>query len=151
MNKLILLRETLKEDYPFILSSFLQSFRINSATGKDISKAVYFANQERLISSFLERDNSLVLSSKEDPELIYGYILFSALRNNPNIIPVIHYIYVKAAYRKMGFCDLMLKAVKEYANAPDNIPMAVTHQTKDSKEYLKKYKFIYNPYLLGGY
>lgn len=147
---LIKVKDSTDEDISFIIDSWLHNYRKKSDRTKDIPKGIYYSNQYKIISKIIERSRGFTIVDAKDPELIYAYIIFQAVKDNPNIIPIVHYVYVRASCRKMGFAKLLINKVKDYIGAPKNIPLAVTHQTKDSLYYLKNYKLIYNPYLLDS-
>jgi Acetyltransferase (GNAT) domain len=97
------LREGLKEDEPFIYSTWLKSLYYDNVIFREIDKPLYFTKYSKVIEAILDNKvvqvNCCVLS--ESSEVIVGYVIRHFDR--------LHYIYVKKAWRKNGIAKLLLK------------------------------------------
>ncbi len=140
------LREAEADDLNFILSSWLKSFRDAQRIPDQKSAVwfnwprpsneVFFNFQQKLIVRLLQRSKCLVAVNPEDLSQVYGFIVYE---NNPDII---HYVYVKSTFRKMGICKLLLsKSVEQPAPKYTHVTYAV--------EFLApKLNAEFNPYLI---
>lgn len=132
------LRSATEADVPFIFNSWLKSYR-GANSVKNITNPVYFEFQHKAIEKILQRSQVYVLCSPDDNSQVFGYIVCEKVEE----IPVLHYAYVKYAFRGMGLCKLLMS----HANLDKQIGGFYTHETHSSNKLLKDSKFVYNPYL----
>jgi hypothetical protein len=85
-----------ESDTNMILSDWLKSFR-RSPLATDMTNAVYFRGHEALVKKALKRSEIICAVNKEDPNHVFGWICFEK-----QSIPILHYLYVKEAFRKFG-------------------------------------------------
>lgn len=132
------IRSATESDVAFVFNSWLKSYR-NSNSCKSISNPVYFDFQHKVIEKLLARCVVLVVCEATDPSQIYGYIVYESVEG----IPILHYAYVKHAFRGMGICSML------FAEAQLNKDTGgfYTHETPSAMKLLVKSKFVYNPYL----
>jgi len=133
IEDLVILRAIEEEELSFVYHSWLHSLRAGSLHYKGIPSSVYYNNHKRKLYKVLDRSNTIVATPKDHPEIIAGYIVWED--KDP---AVIHYIYVKSDYRKMGLGSLFKEVA---ASGRDLIG---THRTID----VKGKGFTFNPYLL---
>lgn len=131
------------KDQNFIFNSWLKSNR-NSYHTKHVVNDIYFFEHKMIIQYLMDTSDFLVAVNPEDPDQIYGYICYEHIKDE---IPVIHYIYVKYTYRKLGIAkQLLTKAVPTF----DTDPVCISHFNKVVIDKLPgKDLLVYNPYLLG--
>ena len=115
-------------DTPFIFSSWLRSYA-SSAYGGDN----YYKRHHQVIEQLMARPGVRMLAAtpKEDPQTIIGW---SAQEDS-----VLHYVYVKEAFRRMGVATLL---VGEYDT--------ITHLTPYGLKWMQASKqetSVYDPYL----
>lgn len=141
----IKLREPTANDNSFIFNSWLQSFR-DSATVKGVPNTIYYKEQHRLIEGILANPNSKVAiaCNSEDPEQIYGYIVFDSFGLHEPL--VIHWIYCKHPFRNFGVGKLL----EQVALKSSPSVVTYTHSTKLTSKLLKNRTYIYNPYFIKG-
>ena len=134
----IVIREFRTEDIPFITNSWLTSFRDQSFFTRDIPKHIYFKCHGELASRILQRHTSLTLvaASKEDSDIIIGYLVTEKTRG----YDIVHYVYVKRAFNGLGICKLLFGAAGEFEYA--------SHLTRSGKSLIEKLDLKYCPYLL---
>ena len=139
MSELYKLRIANKDDFNFILSTWLKSYRSSRATN-NINNDIYYSMLDSKVKHVLNADNTLTLLAvnPEDDTQIYGYTVVQII----NVIPVLHYVYVKHSFRKFGIASHLLNTIEGF----NEIPTLITHEPKDVN-LLKKYKLVYNPYL----
>jgi hypothetical protein len=123
---------------PFIFNSWLKSYR-NANACKSISNPVYFDFQHKLIEKILKRSQVEMLCSPDDPTQVYGYIVSERIEG----VIVLHYCYVKYAFRGIGLCSMLMQHIKLDKQAGG----FYTHDTHAIVKVLGKSNFVYNPYL----
>lgn len=137
----IVVRQMEADDTAFVLSTWLTNFKFSSDFTKDVPQELYFKNQrpiaEKILSDFATAKYVAVLS--DEPQVILGYLIVG-LKDD---VPVLHYGYVKSAFRRMGIFWKLLKA----AGLFDAETVYVSHLTYDGKKLIDKYGWHYCPYL----
>lgn len=133
------IRSATEADVPFIFNSWLKSYRGSNAA-KNISNPVYFEFHHKLIEGLLKRSQVHVLCSPEDSSQVFGYLVHEVVDE----VIVLHYVYIKYAFRGMKLCSLLLK----HANIDASKGGFYTHDTHSSSKLLKNSKFVFNPYLV---
>jgi len=140
MNKLpIVIREATVDDAPFIFNSWLKSYK-DSDFARRVPNIIYFAEHHKLIEGLLSHCSIYVACSEEDSNQILGYIVASSFTGTP----IIHYIYIKHSFRKLGLATQLISSLS--LNKSNMI--AVTHWNKYATIASNKYHLVYHPYLL---
>ena len=107
----IVIRHWGDEDKPFIMSSWLRSFKSSRYAGP-IPNNMYWTVYAQAIEQILDRDGVKVLiaCNPEKESQIFGYIV---LEQNHEA-PVVHWLYIKQPFRGwgmarslMGFCHIL--------------------------------------------
>ena len=75
----------------------------------------------------------LMCVDKEDPEIIYGYVVWEQ--------DVVHWLYVKYAFRKMGLASYLLEMLPASAKRQHSI------QTKAGQHLIDKYESKLTPFI----
>lgn len=135
----IIVRKATPDDVPFIFSAWLKSYE-DSVVHAGISKTVYYANQHKLIEKLLRTSEVLIAVNASDDNQIYGFLVCERLQG----VFVIHYIYVKMMFRKLGVARTLLEATDWN---PEELA-AFTHWGKPASSISRKTNFIYHPYIL---
>lgn len=123
-------------DTGLIFNSWLKSYR-NSDFAKHQCNAVYFGSYKLIVQQLISRSLVYVACDPKDYTHVYGYIVYEELPKN-NLL--LHYVYVKHTYRKMGVAQKLLSHIKQTSN-----PVLVTHWGQSCKK-TDQTKFIYDPY-----
>lgn len=116
-----ILREAIELDMSFIRQSFTTSQREFGDNGQIDNKA-YFDWQYNRIRSILARPNLYIIiaCNPNDSNHIFGYIIAEYLDD----IPVIHYVYVKLAFRNSGIAKSLFKLINKDLGS---VPMIMTN------------------------
>ena len=133
----ITLREGVIEDAPFILNSWLKSYRVSNFA-RSMTNTVYYEGHHPVVRKILKRAKVTVACDPSHPSQIYGYIVHEMVED----IPVIHYCYVKHTFRNMGIASNLINSVKESDQAG-----VFTHHTKNAERIAPKHNLIHHPYL----
>lgn len=137
-------RSRTEGDHNFIFASWMRSFRSNSQWAKQISSGIYNTKHPKLINELLANSGSIVACSSDMPDQIFGFAIYQPSVEN---IAVIHWLYVKEIYRKMGVGNALFRETLMAANHDLKMPVAVTHDSRNLKWASEKYNLVYNPYL----
>lgn len=121
-----LIRKALPNDVPFITNSWLKSYR-DSREVQGIPNNQYFYHQHKLIEALVPRSIVIVAAMKSDPHIIMGWLCAEVA----DTALLLHYVYVKNDYRRMGIGSGMLRFVKEYEQPPAIITTHTTRLTRD--------------------
>lgn len=101
-----------------------------------VPREVYDAAQERRIKRVLARAAVRVVCDADAPEVVYGWACYEPGRPSR-----VHYVYVKAAWRRHGFARALLEPL-----GPDFVFTARTQLVEPLLGRLPRAQF--NPYLL---
>ena len=97
-----------------------------------------------VLKKILNKCTLLVACDPDDPDVIWGYVAFD--QENP----VLHFVYVKGAFRKMGIgTRLMDEAFKRCDGCWSQIgdhPVVVSHRTESLFKAWPNVKWRWNPY-----
>jgi GNAT superfamily N-acetyltransferase len=134
----IRLRPGTETDAPFAFNSWLKCYR-HSRLALQMQNEVYFSGHHKVIEGLLKNCSCIVACSPDDLSQIYGY----AVGEKRDGQLVVHFIYVKEAYRRLGIGLLLLKSLGYELGQP----YFFTQKTHAVEKYEKKYPIIYHPYL----
>lgn len=125
----------------FIFNSWLKSFHAAPAA-KAILPAIYFDAQHKLIEALLKRCTVLVACSSADSTQLMGYVVVEHMQE----VPVLHYAYVKHAFRGLGIAKMLMQNAAVTGNG------FYTHRTDAAIKLFDKRQsgLVYNPYLAYG-
>lgn len=133
IEDLVILRAIEEDELSFVYHSWLTSLRAGSPYHRSIPKTEYYDGQKQILYKILDNAHTIVATPKEHPSIIAGYIVWES--SEPAII---HYIYIKSDYRRMGLGSLLVEV------ASSGGKVVATHRTND----VKGKDFLFNPYLL---
>lgn len=130
------------KDSSFLYSTWLKSYR-QMPYAQNVSNETFFFHHKQTIEKILSNPNTIVkvICEDTDPNHIYGYSVIEKYGE----ASIIHYIYIKHAYRKLGLAKELLI---------DQIPLLgtkltfVSHESRHHKGLKDKFKIEYNPYLI---
>lgn len=129
-------------DTSFLLNSWLKSYYHSSYFCKRIREKIYYRFHHEVITRILGQPNTKVLIASDpiDTSVILGYLVY----NEFECKPLIHYAYVKGAFRQMGIATTLIKAAEL-----DLSIAQFTHWSFDCDEIVKKHpNMVYTPYLI---
>lgn len=128
------LREPKKNDISFIYSTWLKSYHYDSWT-KNIAKSIFFDHYKLIIDEILLTAQIKVACSKDDEDIILGYLVFED--------QILHYCFVKDAFRGYGIATNLVKS------SLNSNTYEISHRTHSLLNIIRDRKdFIYNPFKL---
>lgn len=99
------------DDVPFVFDSWLRSYNGSDHAGP-LPKHLYWPTYRRVIEELLARETVetvVAVPLGEDLEQsIAGYLVHERGR----AFPIVHYLYVKQAFRRLGVCRFLFKAAQ---------------------------------------
>lgn len=131
-------RPATAQDINFIFNSWLKSYR-NSDFAKKIPNDVYFSEHKEKITAILTNSTVLVACNPDTPSQIFGYLVMS---QEP--VTVLHYVYVKYPYRKLGIARRMVEDLNPQVGKKLTL---CSHANYYWPEISAKFKLVYNPYI----
>lgn len=134
----IRIRVATEADINFIFNSWLKCYR-HSVFAKQMQNEVYFDAQHKLIEALLKRCTVLIACNDADVSQIYSYGVGEKVDGQL----VVHFIYTKEPYRKLGVALTLLEALGH----KDGSAYFFTHKTHQSERLEKKHPLVYHPYL----
>lgn len=142
----IVIRDFTPDDEPFIFSSWLKSYWENSDFTEHISKHVFFTWHHKVIERILKYETAIikVAALQEEPTVVIGYLCLQRMPSVPDT-QILHFCYVKAAFRKLGIAKALIKAAQVN---PDTC--VFTHRTDPIHWWIQNMfpRLSYNPYLV---
>lgn len=129
----IKIRSVRPGDEPFIINSYLNSYR-SSPLVSSVPKGFYYSNQTEVIKLLMAESAAKVACNPEDEDQIYGYVLASETSE----FVFCHWVYIKGPFRRFGV------ATKLLADLPQKTAF-YTH-FNEFQELFKKHKAKYVPW-----
>lgn len=132
LDENVVIRDWVKAtDESFVYSTWLIGLYYGNPWYGEIEKDTYMRNYHKILENILNRPGVEVKVAcyAEDPDIILGY---SVTQND-----VLHWVYVKHAWRKFGIAKKLV---------PENIEF-VTHLTNVGKSLLPE-KMTFDPFLI---
>ena len=97
-----------------------------------------------ILKKILTNCTLLVACDPEDPDVIWGYVAFDPKD------PVLHFVYVKGAFRRMGIGTRLMEEAFDRCNGSwsqiENHPVVVSHRTESLFKAWPQVKWRWNPY-----
>jgi ribosomal protein S18 acetylase RimI-like enzyme len=143
----VVYREFRDDDEGFVYNSWLKSFREGSSWADKIPAQVYFSNHKKVVSKLLSESGIVIAANPECPDQIFGYGVYQPTTGH---VTVLHYIYVKHSYRKLGIAADILRMISQLSSHDTALPMAATHITGNWDALKNKWNLFYNPYVIGA-
>lgn len=137
MNKkeIIIVRNLLVTDLPFIYSTWLQGLYNGNHWFNQIKKHSFYTNYHKIIESLIEHKPSVIVNVaalKEDPDVIISYAVLDKIDDKT----ILHWVFTKKAFRRMGIAKMIL----------DPKITHVTHLTNLGKN-IKPREWDFDPFL----
>lgn len=133
------IREATSEDMNFVFSSWLKSYK-PSFFSKMVEPTIYFENHHKILEKIFKTAKIKIACAKDDISQIYGYVCSDIVQG----VKVIHYVYVKHTFRKLGIA----KALVKDAGHDSKVVSCTTHLTRIAEIPCAKHNILYHPYLL---
>jgi hypothetical protein len=126
-------------DEGYILSSWLRTYHHNSYFCKKIKKDIYYPHHEVILKGILSRPTTRVWIACNElyPEVVLSYLVYE---EGPK--QVIHWVYTKDAFKKIGLAKELFHHCKLDPNQ-----CYFTHWTYFVDDIIDHYpEMVYDPY-----
>lgn len=138
VRELVTLRQGRPDDLAFVLDSWLQSYRDNNPEARALPRALFYSMHRRVVERLLARSLVVVACAKDNPNHILGW---AAYETEPGVL---HYLYVKAAYRGHDISRWLAAVVQSRGCT------WLSHRTPKLERVAKALGLTLNPYLQGA-
>ena len=114
----------------------------HSAFSRHVSQQVYWPCQHEFIRRLMVLGETVVACDPEDETHLYG-----AICHQPGAAAIVHWLYVKGDYRRMGVARALMQAC-----IGDKRPILCTQAPAlfNDRAAVDKHQLVYCPYLLVG-
>lgn len=139
----IIIRDLEARDLNFCIKSWLRTHRSAAATRGVPSEIFYDAHKAKILASIRNGAEIIIAANAEEPDQILGFCCFL-----PRVIDqrlVLHYIYVKSMYRKLGIGHGLIAEAVDRCDHDGEKPIIATHLSRDFWGFMPD--ITYNPYL----
>jgi len=138
-----ILRSHTKYDEPFIYDTFNRVFR-EMSPNNFIPHNIFFQSHSAIIGKILQRSKCLIACDTQDPDYIFGYILYDLITTSSNKqILILHWMHIKAPYRHNGFAREILTSI--YPGTKTDA-IICSHNNRMFKQCKDRYHLQYDPY-----
>jgi GNAT superfamily N-acetyltransferase len=122
------------------MDAWIESFRESHAAGP-IPMAMYRRFYREVLTWILEREGCqvLVACNSEDENQVFGFLVHETGnldRRTRRPVPVIHYLFIKQPYRRLGVASELLRAAK----IDPRHPFLFTFKTATGTDVIRKKK-----------
>lgn len=104
---MIVLRRFKEEDRPWVVDTFVQSYRGSRAV-RGMDDDDYHMVYRRKVNDLVDRSEFVVAAAEDDEDTILGWVMFQNVRNHV----VVHFVHVRRELRKRGLAREMIQAVE---------------------------------------
>lgn len=138
-----LIRSMEPEDQDFIFNSWIKSYYSLNEHLRNYSPFDYYVGIQHKIIEFILNSPSYeigVACSEEDISHIYGYVVYEPMKRT-----ILHYLYVKYPYRKLGIGTKLFRHALE---SHDHVKQPVCSHVTGSWQKIYKYKYdlVHEPF-----
>lgn len=133
MSQMFDTRKTRSSDEAFILSSWLNSYRVKEPS---VRTSIYFPAQTELIFRLLKRSVCYVAVDPSDDDMIFAYAVGEPAINT------LHYVYAKHAFRRHGLAKHLCMLLVDVSK-----PVVATHKYDGLEDVCARYNMLFNPFL----
>lgn len=126
-------------DIPFIYSTWLNSYKHDSAAGLSVTKTIFYEQYRLVLDHILASGDTvtLVACKSDEPNVIFGYVVADPTS------AILHYAFVKESFQRLGIAkDLFARAL------PGCSAVVVSHLTNFANEIARRHSLTFNPFLL---
>jgi GNAT superfamily N-acetyltransferase len=134
----IIVRDSVPSDINLVYNSWLKQ-HYGSAFSQGIPPHVYFTGHRVILNYLTKAAIIKVACSVEDASHIYGWMCAET-----HEVPLVHFVYVKQPYRRMGIATLLLE---EYGWSKGGDIIA-SHYFRGKAFKVYGRQVVYNPYIL---
>ena len=135
------LRPFVEEDRNFVTRGWVSEMR-RSGFARHVPSGVYWPCQHELVRQALAISATLVACDQSDENHLYGCIVYQ-----PAHEAIVHWLYVKGDYRRLGMASALLEAAIGHQR-----PVYCTQAPElfNQRSLVQSHELVHCPYLLLG-
>lgn len=133
----------IEKEKAFVYNSWLKSYG-KSSEARRMSAHVYFEGYSKILDGILKDTFIAFALNPDDTDQILGYAAFNY--DEDINLSVIHYVYVKEAFRRLGLAKKLLEQI--HPKLKDE-PMICTFANNIFDDLKEKYLLTYDPFMRG--
>lgn len=139
-NSQVLFRDHTSSDTPFILNSYLKSYR-EAPINRMLTDSAFYKLHVQTVNELIKSPLShiTVAVDPEHQDQIYGYVWY--FRKGGEVY--VNWLYVKLPFRKFGLAKALV--AKVIGNGEETTAVHYTH-FNDNFKYFKSYGALYSPW-----
>lgn len=134
-------RAATQDDHPLVFATWLRSYRHGSQFPRHIDEKTYFASHHTVIEQLLERSEVRVAHPVNDSDVILGW---SVVETIAPLSVVVHFVYVKPAFRRAGIARQLLTPTVTMAERVQYSHDTFPARVPDVAAHMSRWSF--NPY-----
>ena len=146
----ILLRAPTNQDGSFIIDSWVREAREHYPANL-VDKSLFYNEEKEIVKVLISKSLILIACNPEDPEQIYGYMVFEKVAD----IPIIHFLYVKLLFRENGIARHLINSVFEDFGKKKTVISHIPRSRKEDGKYIDsakqtliKYNLRFDPFII---
>jgi hypothetical protein len=136
------IRLATERDLPFVFSSWLNHYKNFSSFARRIRKELFMKTHHKVVELILLRSSTKlwIATPKGEPDVIVGFLAAERFSDTQ----VVHFIFVKEAFRRLGIAQAMMKEAEISIDT-----LTFTHWTYEVDSIAKRFpEIVYDPYRL---
>jgi GNAT superfamily N-acetyltransferase len=98
------------DDEQFLYRTWLDSLRLTGSMYRSVRDRVFFAYYRRVITGLLDRGAQVLVAAEADSPVIFGCLVAEPLVNVDDRQGVLHWVYVKSNWRRLGIATRLIEA-----------------------------------------
>ena len=127
-------------DFGFVTKSWIQDSKWRQRHS-ELPLCDYIITLNAYIKDlYIKKVNFMLAYDPSYPSNIFGFMVYEFIVKD---ILIIHFVYIKKVYRRMGICKLLYNQAN-----PSGIIPVITDSSTVVREILRKHTLIFNPFIL---
>lgn len=140
-------REAEPKDANFVVKAWVKEMR-HAPWTRHVPNHIYVHAQHELVHRAIASSRVTLACDEGNPDLLFGCVVHGPLGPFPNVL---HWVYVKGAYRGIGLAHMLLDAAGFEHGQPVICTQASSIFDGDrGRALVERYQIVYSPYLLLG-
>ncbi len=121
-------------DFGYIHKTWLRVWR--SHFPRDVNDALFSEYHRHIFNRILANSKVYIATIEEDESMVLGYLVARK--------DVLHWVWVRSAFRRMGIANALMDAYLREAGKP----RYASHWTQSGEHFVKKLGLKFNPFLI---
>jgi hypothetical protein len=138
---LITVRDYVPGDHSFVMATWLRGLYYGDSWFSAIPKSIFMANYHAALERLLSGPSRVRIAClKDSPDVILGYVVTRKMAIGTEVIDVLDWVFVKAAWRRIGIAKLLVPQTTR----------ACTHLTRSGLAIMKAKmpQVVFNPFIV---